>query len=475
MRLFRRTTLITVACLSVLVGLGVSRRIYVDLYWWYLLFLPAALLLRKKNTGSLVLVIIVGLGLGLWRGQAYMQKLAQLKSLNYQNITIEVTSQTDAVYGKKSQVEFIGDNTDLVKPYKSPLAGKIKISGFGVPMVYRGDRVEVNGKLYPIRGSNQGRIAYAHLRVIGVGNSWLNKLTRTFSTGMENAVPEPLASFGLGLLVGQRTNLPADIVTQLTMVGLVHIVAVSGYNLTILVRSAQRLKVKSKYQRTLLSLALIVSFILVTGFSASIVRAAVVSILSLWAWYYGRNLKPVLIILFAAALTATFNPFYIWSDIGWYLSFLAFFGVLVIAPLITKRLFSKEPQILTLVLIETLSAEIMTLPLIMMIFSQMSLVALLANILIVPLVPLAMLLSAVAAVAGAAIPAYAGWLAWPAVALLNYMLDLIHMLSNIPHVFIHLTISPTLMISLYILVIALVGVLHHRLKNQKNTQLSVRG
>jgi len=283
---------------------------------------------------------------------------------------------------------------------------------------------------------------------------------------MENALPEPQASFGLGLLVGQRTNLPANIINQLTAVGLVHIVAVSGYNLTILVRSAQRLKLRSKYQITLLSLALVGSFLLVTGFSASIVRAAVVSSLGLWAWYYGRAIKPVLIIAFAAALTAIANPFYIWSDIGWYLSFLAFFGVLVIAPLIVKQFFKKTPKLLTLVLIETLSAELMTLPLVMMIFGQMSLIALVANLLVVPLIPAAMLLAAIAAAAGAVMPLYAGWLAWPARYLLTYILDLVHMLANIPRVMLHLTISPTLMISAYVFMVAAVVFAHRHLKTK---------
>jgi competence protein ComEC len=464
---FRRTTLITVGCLSVLAGIGLSRKFSIAPEWWIILFAPALLLLQKKNSISLVIVILLGIGLGIWRGGIYMQKLAVLKSLSTHAITFQTTAKNDAVYGNKSQIEFIGSAVELL-PYHQPLAGNFKISGFGVPMVYRGDRVQVTGKLYPMRGSNQARVAYASLKIAGAGSSSFDKLTRLFSTGMENALPEPAASFGLGLLVGQRTNLPADIVTQLTTVGLVHIVAVSGYNLTILVRSAQRLRINSKYQRTLLSLGLIISFVLVTGFSASIVRAAVVSILSLWAWYYGRNVKPVLIIAFAAALTALFNPFYLWSDIGWYLSFLAFFGVLVIAPLVAKHLFKKTPSILTLVLIETLSAEIMTLPLIMMVFGQMSLVALLANVLVVPLIPAAMLLSAIAAVAGSIMPAYAGWPALPGRILLTYILDLIHMLANIPRVMLHLTISPTLMISTYILVLALVIIFHKRLK-QKTT------
>src|SRR6266404_8669704 len=425
MRKFRRTTLITTFCLSVLAGLGLSRKLTFTPHFWLLGLLPLLLLLRTKNFTSVLLVIILGAGVGLWRGGLYMQHVHQLSSLSGQKVTITAKAASDAVYSAKSQIEFIAGDVRLLNPYDRSLTGSFKISGFGLPMVYRGDTVQVTGKLFPMRGANQARIAYAKLTRLRVDNSPLNQLTRKFDAGMQSALHEPQASFGLGLLIGQRTTIPQQITAALTAVGLVHIVAVSGYNLTILVRAVGRLKLGSKYQKLLASLALIGVFILITGFSASIVRAALVSVLSLWAWYYGRRIKPVVLISFAAAVTGLWNPFYVWGDMGWYLSFLAFFGVLVIAPLIAARFFSRSPKLLTMVLLETLSAEIMTLPLILMTFSQLSIVALIANLLVVPLVPIAMLLSAVAGLFGAFVPQIAGWFALPARLLLTYMLDIV--------------------------------------------------
>lgn len=142
---------------------------------------------------------------------------------------------------------------------------------------------------------------------------------------MQSALPEPAASFGLGLLIGQRSTIPKSVSLQLAAVGLTHVVAVSGYNLTIIMRAVRKLlRKRSKYQSTVASLLLIGIFLLFTGFSASIVRAAIVSTLSLWAWYYGRTFRPIVLILLAAVITAGVYPIYLWSDIGWYLSFLAF-------------------------------------------------------------------------------------------------------------------------------------------------------
>jgi competence protein ComEC len=88
------------------------------------------------------------------------------------------------------------------------------------------------------------------------------------------------------------------------------------------------------------------------------------------------------------------------------------------------------------VLIESLCAEIMTIPLVLYIFGQMSLVSLLANMLVVALIPLAMLLSLIAGLAGMMAGNIAGWFAWPAQILLTYMLDVVNMLSHVPHVFV---------------------------------------
>lgn len=398
-----------------------------------------------------------------------MQNVYQIRGLTEKKVTIEATATADAVYSTRSQIEFTANNIKLIEPDNRPLGGSFKISGFGAPMVYRGDRVRVSGKLFPMRGSNQGRIAYAQLEIISAGSSRINDFTRKFNAGMQSALPEPTASFGLGLLIGQRSTLPAQITAALTAVGLVHIVAVSGYNLTIIVRGVGRLKLGSKYQKLVISLALIVGFVLVTGFSASIVRAALVSALSLWAWYYGRQVKPLVLISFAAAVTGLWNPFYVWGDLGWYLSFLAFFGVLVIAPLITGRIFRNPPKLLTMVLLETLSAELMTLPLILMTFSQLSIIALVANVLVVPLVPLAMLLAAVAGLFGAFVPQIAGWFAFPARLLLTYMLDIVHMLSSIPAVLVHRSISAVYMVALYAVVLAVTIILYRRLPKRKLT------
>jgi competence protein ComEC len=280
-----------------------------------------------------------------------------------------------------------------------------------------------------------------------------------------------LAPFAMGLLVGQRATLPASAKQDLLMVGLTHIIAVSGYNLTIILHASQRLMGRrSKRISTLLSFSLIGVFLLLAGASASIVRAAIVSTLSIIASYYGRSFKPLNLLALAAVITAWANPFYVWSDLSWYLSFLAFYGVMVVSPLVQTRWPGRWHQTLVGgVALESVCAEMMSLPFILYVFGQMSFIGLPANVLVVTLVPLAMLLSAVAGLAGMLASGAAGWLAWPADLLLNYMLDIAHLMAHVPRIFVqNLSLPLPAMLGLYGMIILLTTMLWHKTKPLKS-------
>ncbi|HSX07326.1 MAG TPA: ComEC/Rec2 family competence protein [Candidatus Saccharimonadales bacterium] len=429
----RRPVLVSAACAALLLGLVVGQR------WnggWLVLLLPFALLrARMQDASVLLLLVIAFFGIGTWRGHAYARQLAIYQTFWKHKITVVGVVVDDAVYGTHQQLTFPMNKAHVGRG--PPLPGTITVSGFGVPAAFRGDTVQVTGELYPVRGNAQAAISFAGLRVLAHHDNWLDAARRKFVAGLQSALPEPAASFGLGLLVGQRNTLPATISQQLTMVGLTHIIAVSGYNLTIMLQVARRLVGKrSKFLATLTFVLLIGGFLLLTGTSPSIVRAAIVSLLSITAWYYGREINPFVLLLLAAAVTAWATPLYVWGNVSWYLSFLAFAGVMLLAPLFTARFYGgRSLGLVAAVFVESLCAELLTLPYVLHIFGQISFVALPANLLVVALVPLAMLLTFVAGVAGMAAPVLAGIVAWPARLLLTYMLDTAHGLSEIPHAF----------------------------------------
>jgi len=427
------------------------------------------------RTRSLVLVIAVatlGLGCGLSRGHVFQRHLADYQTLQDRKVQLTVEALNDGAYGTNSQLSFDAGQAEV---NGQKLSGKLHISGFGLNAVMQGDEVQAFGKLRSGSGQYQGYISYAQLQLVRHHPSLVAQLRRRFAAGMQSALPEPQASFAMGLLIGQRSNLPASVKQDVLMVGLTHIIAVSGYNLTIMLQAARRaLGHYSKRLTTWLSLGLIAAFLLMTGSSASIVRAAIVSVLSIWASYYGRTFRPLNLILIAAALTGWANPFYVWSDISWYLSFLAFHGVLVVAPLIAARFHHAwQRSILATVALESICAELMTLPIIIFSFGQLSLIGLLANVLVVALIPLAMLLCFIAGLAGMLILPVAGWFAWPAQLLLTYMLDTAHLLARIPGIFIQqLSLSTTKLVALYAITLAVTVVWWHKTKILESARIT---
>lgn len=457
-----------VFCAAMLIGTGLARVAVFDGTMLVGALLMALVTVRRQTTVTLIVLVLLGICVGGFRGIQYMQKLSAYQGIYDQKVVIVGQAAKDSSYGKQSQVSFDLKNARIADGSPQELVGKIGVSGFGENVIFRGDTVKVSGKLRPGTGSRQGWMSFAQLQLVERDTSLIEKVRRKFGAGMQSALPEPAASFGMGLLIGQNTTLPDTVYQDLLMVGLVHIIAVSGYNLTIIMRACFRLfGDRSKYQTMVFSLCLIGTFLLLTGGSASIVRASLVSVLSIAAWYYGRNFKPITLILLAAAITNFANPLYIWGDLGWYLSFLAFYGVMVLGPQVRYRMLPQRVRdnAIILIVVESLCAEVMAMPLIMYIFGQTSLISLLANVVIAAFVPLAMLLAVVAGLAGMFVAPLAGWIAWPAVYLLTYMLDAAHLLASIPHVFVeNLYISLTGMIFLYAIVLGMNILLYSRLK-----------
>jgi competence protein ComEC len=136
----------------------------------------------------------------------------------------------------------------------------------------------------------------------------------------------------------------------------------------------------------------------------------------------------------AAGITALYNPSYIWGDVGWQLSFGAFAGVLVIAPLIQHYFWgnSYKPGIVMETFIGTTAAQIATMPVILLAFGTISSYALLANMLVVPLIPYAMLLTFIGGLTGVALPAAAHVVGWPAAMLMKYMTGVINWTAHLP-------------------------------------------
>lgn len=212
-----------------------------------------------------------------------------------------------------------------------------------------------------------------------------------FAERINELIPEPEVKLGLSYLLGMKSGLPKDLAESLRVVGLTHIVVASGAHLSILVEVARKIFGRvSRFAGMFFALLFIGFFMAMVGWTPSILRAGIMSILTLICWYVGRKVAPVRMILMVAAVTLIMNPGFV-VNLGWLLSFASFGGIMILGPRLTKFFYGdKKPGFVAETIITTIAATLMTLPITLFYFGQVSLISVVANLLILPTLPVAM-------------------------------------------------------------------------------------
>lgn len=394
------------------------------------LLLPICIWLRWRILG--IFVLCSGICFGVARGATELTHMQEYTKFFGRVIQVTGTVSEDVVLAKSEQRVRLKD----IYIHSTSLRGEIWTSVASEYDIVRGDRIVVSGKLVEGFGTfaaviHRGRI----IKILEGQNNDVARVVRDrFTNGVRESVSAPESLLGIGYITGQQSALPEALNENLQVTGLTHIVVASGYNLTILVGFARSLLIRvSKYTATLGASLMIASFMLIAGFSPSMVRAGMVTCLSLFAWYYGRTIHPLILLPFVAALTAIYKPVYVWGDLGWYLSFGAFAAVIIFAPLLRCYFWGDtKPGALVQIATDTFSAQLLTMPILLFAFGKFSVYALLANMLVLPFVPLAMLLTFISGIAGLVTP-FGQWIGWPAYMLLRYMTWIVEQIAGLPH------------------------------------------
>ena len=414
---------IALSCTAFVVGVSLVLAIRVP--WVFGLASGVALIMLAvwcRLRWAVPLIAILALASGLGYGSAHAGSRDAYAALIGQTVVVSGVLKEDFAKNSSGSASLQLESVSI-QTRKYP--GTILVSTRSPPAIKRSEIVYAEGIVKPGFGSFPIVLSSATVRSVRPPpiDDTGRKVRDWFAEKVRQLIPEPQASLGVGFLTGQKSALPEDLFEALKIAGLTHIVVASGYNLTILVRLARKLfKNASKYLSAVSSVAMIISFIAITGMSPSMTRAGIVSGISILSWYYGRGSHPLVLLPVVAAITVAFQPSYVWGDLGWQLSFSAFAGVMIVAPLLQHYFFGpKEPGLVRQVMTETVSAHLVTMPIIAVSFGTLSNVAILANLLVVPLVPIAMLLTFVTGF-WAAIGLGLGWLiATPATWLLGYM------------------------------------------------------
>ncbi|MBI2046021.1 MAG: ComEC family competence protein [Parcubacteria group bacterium] len=257
---------------------------------------------------------------------------------------------------------------------------------------------------------------------------------RAFLLSLGRVIPEPESSLAGGLIVGAKRSLGSVLLDKFRTVGVIHIVVLSGYNITIVADGIMR--VFSFLPRVLgmsVGALSVVLFAVMTGASATVVRASLMALLVILAKATGRVYEITIALFVAGFFMILHNPKILVFDPSFQLSFLATLGLIYLAPRIEKY-FHIVPSVWSLreFAVATTATQIFVLPLLLYQTGQLSIVSLPVNLLILVFIPLTMLFGFLTGVIGFASTLLSMPFAFVSYALLWYELKVVEIFSSLP-------------------------------------------
>jgi competence protein ComEC len=341
----------------------------------------------------------------------------------------EVISVPRVTRSQRGQFWLEATQLDEVKNDNGPsgapkgVTGKLYVT---VPLlqttgIYPGKQLAITGSLYkPKPASNPGAFDFQKFlkqegTFAGLSGRQVSIIDDNRKWGWwkfrERIVRSQVRSLGIpegallsSMVLGSKAvDLPYDMRDLFVQAGLAHVLAASGFQTSQILGVVLGLTKRSKRRTQIIlgSLSLI-GFLALTGFQPSVLRAVIMGFAALIGLGLKRKVKQLGSLLIAAMLILLFNPLWIW-DLGFQLSFLATLGLIVTVPAISKRLGWLPPAIASLIAVP-LAATIWTLPLLLHIFSVITVYSLPLNILATPLISLISIAGMGSALVGLILP-----------------------------------------------------------------------
>jgi len=242
--------------------------------------------------------------------------------------------------------------------------------------------------------------------------------------------PDPEASLLAGILLGVESGIPQDVRDEFNATGTTHIIAISGFNITIIAGlfiSMFGRWLGARKGAIAAGIAILI-YTLLVGADAAVVRAAIMGGLALMARRLGREGDALTALAASAVLMTLINPLVLW-DVGFQLSFAATLGLMLYGERLHEAFVSfssrwlapKKAEQLARPVSEfalfTLAAQVTVLPLMALYFNRFSVVSVLANPAILPVQPAVMVLGGLAVILGSIwlpLGRLLALIAWPA-------------------------------------------------------------
>lgn len=263
-------------------------------------------------------------------------------------------------------------------------------------------------------------------------------LKRRFVDALERALGEPHAALAAGLVVGEKSALGKDLLDDFRRVGLIHIVVLSGYNITIVADALRRILLfLPRAWGIAAGAAGIGLFGILVGGGATVVRSCLMAGVALSADLIRRDYDVSRALIVAGLAMLIQNPLILLYDPSFQLSFLATLALILLAEPFERLLpFMPERFGIRGIVASTLATQVFVSPYILYMMGQISIIGMVVNILVLPFIPLTML-AVFATGAVGCLPGVVGHslsqpIGWVAHGLLSYELSLVETFARVP-------------------------------------------
>ncbi len=264
--------------------------------------------------------------------------------------------------------------------------------------------------------------------------SFKAKLAGLIDTGMS----EPESSLARPIFFGGHKGLDQKVRDDFQKTGLTHIMAVSGFNVSILAVIVMAVLLAlgiSRRYSFYIAVMILAAYIVMVGLPASAMRAGLMGFLVLWALKLGRLNKMTNSLVLTAAVLLLINPKLLRDDVGFQLSFLAIAGLVYAYPILEavwQKIKLPKLKGLSDGLLITLAAQVFTLPILAYNFSQISLIAPLANLAVLWTLPVLTIFILIALPLSWAVPGLSFIFFLPSLILTEYILIVVKYLAGLP-------------------------------------------
>ncbi len=257
----------------------------------------------------------------------------------------------------------------------------------------------------------------------------LTGLRESIAAFVRSGLPEPHSSLLLGMILGIKSGFPPDFYEALRVSGTLHVVVVSGFNITIIINTLARALIFIPLKiRLFITLLFITAFVLLVGVNPPVVRAALMGAVGLLATVLGRQGDALRALLLAVLVMLVIQPTWV-GELSFQLSFLATLGLILVFPILDRVV--PGQSFLRTDFLTTISAQILVWPLLAYRFGTVSVLSPVVNALVLWTVPIVTYIGLVTATIGLTVKEMSGLILVPTRLFLDYFIWIVERFSTL--------------------------------------------